>query len=88
MVATNSVAKRTGNISAGTSIFGMVVLERELENVHREIDLVTTPDGSLVAMVHANNCTSDLNAWVEIFDEFADAMGIKADKNSQDRAKV
>jgi len=80
MVATNSVAKRTGNISAGTSIFGMVVLERELKKVHRELDLVTTPDGSLVAMVHANNCTSDINAWVDIFEEFTEAMGIEADK--------
>lgn len=81
MAATNSVAKRTGNISAGTSIFGMVVLERELKAVHKELDLVTTPDGSLVAMVHANNCTSDLNAWVNIFEEFTQAMGIECDKN-------
>ena len=81
MVATNSVAKRTGNVSAGTSIFGMVVLEKELSKIHTEIDLVTTPDASLVAMVHANNCTSDLNAWVNIFEEFSEAMGIKADKN-------
>lgn len=81
MVATNSVAKRTGNVSAGTSIFGMVVLEKELSKVHTQIDLVTTPDGSLVAMVHANNCTSDLNAWVNIFDEFTQAMGMDVDKN-------
>ena len=81
MVATNSVAKRTGNISAGTSIFGMVVLEKELSKVHTEIDLVTTPDGSLVAMVHANNCTSDLNAWVNIFEEFSVACGMNIDKN-------
>ena len=63
MAATNSVAKRTGNVSAGTSVFAMVVLEKELKKVYPEIDLVTTPDGSLVGMVHANNCTSDLNAW-------------------------
>lgn len=81
MAATNSVAKRTGNVSAGTSIFGMVVLEKELQKVHREIDLVTTPDGSLVAMVHANNCTSDLNAWVGIFREFAESFGIEADRD-------
>ena len=81
MVATNSVAKRTGNISAGTSIFGMVVLERELKKVHKEIDLVTTPDGSLVAMVHANNCTTDLNAWVNIFEEYTRAMGMPVDKD-------
>ncbi len=65
MTATNSVAKRTGNVSAGTSVFAMVVLEKELEKVHPEIDMVTTPDGSAVAMVHCNNCTSDLNAWIE-----------------------
>lgn len=79
MAATNSVAKRTGNVSAGTSVFAMVVLERELKNVHPEIDLVTTPDGSLVAMAHANNCTSDLNAWVGLFGEFAKDAGIKLD---------
>lgn len=81
MAATNSVAKRTGNVSAGTSVFAMIVLEEELKNVHREIDLVTTPTGNLTAMVHCNNCTSDLNAWVEIFKEFAESFGIKADKN-------
>ena len=63
MVATNSVKVRTGNVSAGTSVFGMVVLEKELKKVHEEIDLVTTPAGDLVAMAHCNNCTSDLNAW-------------------------
>ena len=81
MAATNSVAKRTGNVSAGTSIFAMIVLEKELRKVYPEIDLVTTPDGSLVAMVHANNCTSDLNAWVSIFREFAESFGIEVDMN-------
>ena len=81
MAATNSVAKRTGNVSAGTSVFAMVVLERELKKVYPEIDLVTTPDGSLVGMVHANNCTSDLNAWVGLFREFAESMGMTADMN-------
>ncbi|MCI5605464.1 MAG: FGGY-family carbohydrate kinase [Clostridia bacterium] len=75
MVATNSVAKRTGNVSAGTSVFAMIVLEKELSKVYPEIDLVTTPAGELVAMVHANNCTSDINAWVNLFKEFADAIG-------------
>lgn len=81
MTATNSVKVRTGNVSAGTSVFAMVVLEKELKKVHPEIDLVTTPAGDLVAMVHCNNCTSDLNAWVDLFGEFAEAMGMKADKN-------
>lgn len=81
MTATNSVRVRTGNVSAGTSVFAMVVLEKELKKVHPEIDLVTTPAGDLVAMVHCNNCTSDLNAWIDIFEEFAVAMGIKTDKN-------
>ena len=81
MAATNSVARRTGNVSAGTSVFAMIVLEKELQKVYDAIDLVTTPDGSLVAMVHCNNCTSDLNAWVGIFKEFAENMGIKVDMN-------
>lgn len=81
MTATNSVAVRTGNVSAGTSVFAMVVLEDNLKNVHPEIDLVTTPAGDLVGMVHCNNCTSDLNAWVGIFEEFAGAMGMETDKN-------
>ena len=81
MTATNSVSERTGNVSAGTSVFAMVVLEKELKKVHPEIDLVTTPTGSLVAMVHCNNCTSDLNAWVNLFREFAQAFGVKADMN-------
>ncbi len=81
MAATNSVAVRTGNVSAGTSVFAMIVLEKELTKVYPEIDLVTTPDGALVGMVHCNNCTSDLNAWVNLFDEFADCLGAKVDKN-------
>lgn len=81
MVATNSVAQRTGNVSAGTSVFAMVVLEKELTKVYPEIDLVTTPTGSLVGMVHCNNCTSDLNAWVNLFKEFAAAYGMDTDMN-------
>lgn len=81
MAATNSVRQRTGNVSAGTSVFAMIVLERELKKVYPEIDLVTTPDGSLVGMVHANNCTSDLNAWVGLFREFAETFGIEVDMN-------
>lgn len=81
MAATNSVAQRTGNVSAGTSVFGMIVLEKELSKVYDAIDLVTTPDGSLVAMVHCNNCTSDLNAWVNLFKEYSDLMGMKVDMN-------
>ena len=76
MVATNSVKQRTGNVSAGTSVFAMVVLEKELSRAYPELDLVTTPDGSLVAMVHCNNCTSDLNDWVNIFKEFMQAMNL------------
>lgn len=79
MAATNSVAVRTGNVSAGTSVFAMIVLEKELSRVHVEIDMVTTPCGHLVAMAHANNCTSDLNAWVNLFKEFAEAAGMKVD---------
>lgn len=81
MVATNSVAQRTGNISAGTSVFAMAVLEKDLSKSYDELDLVTTPDGSLVAMVHCNNCTSDLNAWVNLFKEFQEMMGQKVDMN-------
>lgn len=77
MTATNSVAKRTGNISAGTSIFAMLVLEKSLSRLYEEIDLVTTPDGSPVAMVHAQNCTSDLNAWVNLFRENLELFGLK-----------
>ncbi|OCT15115.1 ATPase [Paenibacillus pectinilyticus] len=79
MVATNSVRKRTGNISVGTSIFAMIVLEKELSKVYPEIDMVTTPNGSPVGMVHANNCSSDLNAWMGLFREFSEAMGYGVD---------
>ncbi len=75
MVATNSITKRTGNVSAGTSVFAMVVLENALKNAYPEIDVVTTPVGDDVAMVHVNTCTSDLNAWVNIFREFAEEIG-------------
>ena len=78
MVATNSVAPRTGNVSAGTSTFAMIVLEKQLSKVYREIDMVTTPTGFPCAMSHANNGTSDLNAWVDIFREFLELMGYKA----------
>ena len=75
MTATNAVAPRTGNVSAGTSIFSMVVLERPLEKVYEEIDLVTTPTGKAVAMVHCNNCTNDSNAWVSVLKETAELFG-------------
>ncbi|MBN1249626.1 MAG: FGGY-family carbohydrate kinase [Anaerolineae bacterium] len=77
MVATNSVAERTGNVSAGTSVFAMVVLEEPLSKVYPEIDMVTTPAGKPVAMVHSNNCTSDIDAWVRLFQEFADGLGVE-----------
>ena len=77
MVATNSVAERTGNVSAGTSVFAMIVLEKALSKLYPEIDMVTTPTGKPVAMVHSNNCTSDLNAWVELFHEFTRALGVE-----------
>ncbi|MDD3361261.1 MAG: FGGY-family carbohydrate kinase [Hespellia sp.] len=80
MVATNSVAPGTGNVSAGTSTFAMIVLEKQLSKVYREIDMVTTPTGFPCAMSHANNGTSDLNAWVSLFGEFAEMMGIKTDQ--------
>ena len=76
MVATNSVAVRTGNVSAGTSVFAMIVLEKELSKLYPEIDMVTTPTGKPVAMVHSNNCTSDLNAWVDVFQEFTQVLGV------------
>ena len=82
MVATNSVRVRTGNVSAGTSIFAMVVLERKLERLHPEVDLVTTPAGDLAGMSHANNFTSDLNAWVGLFGQFAAASGYPLDPGS------
>jgi sugar (pentulose or hexulose) kinase len=81
MVATNSVAERTGNVSAGTSVFAMIVLERGLSKVYPEIDMVTTPSGKPVAMVHCNNCTSDLNAWVGLFQEFTAALGVEQDQS-------
>lgn len=80
MVATNSVAPRTGNVSAGTSVFAMIVLEKGLSRVYEEIDMVTTPAGEPVAMVHCNNFTSDLDAWVRLFGEMTEALGQKADR--------
>jgi sugar (pentulose or hexulose) kinase len=77
MVATNSVAERTGNVSAGTSVFAMIVLEKSLSKLYPEIDMVTTPTGKPVAMVHSNNCTSDLNAWVDLFQEFTKVLGVE-----------
>jgi sugar (pentulose or hexulose) kinase len=82
MVATNSVAPRTGNVSVGTSIFAMVVLEHDLRRPHRELDLVTTPAGDPVAMVHCNNGASELNAWVRLFAQFAKALGSDADTSA------
>ena len=79
MAATNSVRAKTGNVSAGTSIFSMIVLEKPLSAVYPEIDIVTTPTGKQVGMVHCNSCTSDINAWVSLFREFADLMGFKTD---------
>ena len=76
MVATNAVKQRTGNVSAGTSSFSMIVLEKDLSKPYEMIDMVTTPDGSLVAMVHCNNCTSDLNAWVNLFKEYQELLDI------------
>jgi sugar (pentulose or hexulose) kinase len=81
MVATNSVAVRTGNVSAGTSVFAMIVLENALSKLYSEIDMVTTPTGKPVAMVHANTCTSDLNAWVEVFHEFTQALGVEVNQS-------
>ncbi len=80
MVATNAVAPRTGNVSAGTSIFAMIVLERALSRVYPEIDIVTTPAGAPVAMVHCNNCTSDIDAWISVFGEYARALGMNPAK--------
>ena len=79
MVATNAVKQRTGNVSAGTSSFSMIVLEKDLSKPSEMIDMVTTPDGSLVAMVHCNNCTSDLNAWVGLFKEYQQLLGVPVD---------
>ncbi|WP_225752900.1 xylulokinase [Actinotalea sp. Marseille-Q4924] len=82
MVATNAVAPRTGNVSVGTSVFAMVVLERPLERVHHELDVVTTPAGDLVAMVHCNNGASELGAWAEVFGQFAAALGTPAEPDA------
>ncbi len=81
MVATNSVAVRTGNVSAGTSVFAMIVLEKALSKLYPEIDMVTTPTGKPVAMVHSNNCTSDLNAWVDMFAEFTQVLGVDVNES-------
>ena len=77
MTATNSVRPRTGNVSAGTSIFSMIVLEKPLSKVYPEIDVVTTPAGQQVAMVHCNSCSSDINAWISLFREFGQVMGVE-----------
>ena len=82
MVATNSVAPRTGNVSAGTSIFAMVVLEHPLSQVHHELDLVATPAGDLVAMAHCNNGASELDAWAGLFAQFAAALGAEVDTST------
>lgn len=81
MVATNSISIRTGNVSAGTSVFVMIVLDKELTRVHKEIDLITTPAGDLVAMAHSNNCTSDLDAWVSILGQAVNELGFIVSKN-------
>ena len=80
MVATNSVEAGTGNVSAGTSVFSMVVLEKTLKNLYPEIDMIATPEGNPVAMVHGNNCTGDLDAWIGIFGELLDKMKVKYKK--------
>ena len=81
MVATNAVRQRTGNVSAGTSSFSMIVLEKALSRPYEVIDMVTTPDGSPVAMVHCNNCTSDLNAWLGLFKQYQELLGVPVDMN-------
>jgi len=81
MVCTNSISEFTGNVSAGTSIFAMVVLDKELSRLHTEIDMVTTPAGKPVAMVHCNNCTTDIDAWVRLFGEAAGLFGINPEKS-------
>lgn len=81
MVATNAVVRGTGNVSAGTSVFSMLVLKEDLKNVYPEIDVVTTPDGSPVAMVHCNNCCGELDAWVNMFGEFACLAGLSLSKS-------
>jgi len=81
MTATNSVAARTGNVSAGTSVFAMIVLEKELSKVYPEIDMVTTPAGKPVAMVHCNTCTSDIDAWAGLFREAIESVGAQVKKS-------
>ncbi len=81
MTATNSIAPRTGNVSAGTSIFAMAVLEKNLSAVHKEIDIVTTPCGNPVAMVHCNNCTTELNCWIKLFEDTLKIFGVSASKD-------
>ena len=80
MVATNAVRPRTGNVSAGTSSFSMIVLEKDLSKPYEMIDIVTTPEGAPVAMVHCNNCTSDINAWVNLFQEYQQLLGVPVDR--------
>lgn len=80
MTATNAIAVKTGNVSAGTSIFSMVVLENQLSKVYEEIDMVTTPVGKPVAMVHCNNCCTDLDYWVNVFGQFASSIGVQMSK--------
>lgn len=81
MVATNAVRPRSGNVSAGTSVFAMIVLEKSLSQVHEEIDIVTTPDGKPVAMAHSNNGSSDLDAWMSLFGQVGRALGADVDVN-------
>jgi sugar (pentulose or hexulose) kinase len=81
MVATNSVAERTGNVSAGISVFAMIVMEKALSKLSPEIDMVMTPTGKPVAMVHWNNCTTDLNAWIGLFREFTNVLGVEVDQS-------
>jgi sugar (pentulose or hexulose) kinase len=81
MVATNSIAVRTGNVSAGTSVFAMIVLEKSLSRAYSELDLVTTPEGNMVAMVHSNNCTSDYDAWISLFAEAVRELGFDVPKH-------
>jgi sugar (pentulose or hexulose) kinase len=82
MVATNAVRQRTGNVSAGTSVFAMLVLEKALSRYYTEVDMVTTPAGDPVAMVHCNNCTSDIDAWIRLFGEAATALGAEYDERT------
>lgn len=82
MVATNSVRQKTGNISAGTSAFAMIVLEKELSKVYEEFDIINTPDGSVAAMVHSNNCTTEINSWVSLFDEVLKAFGTNVNEDA------